>query len=434
MSKILGKNITFNTTTGLQLFDADASNFIALKAPAVVGTNVTLILPDDDGTPGQILSTNGSGVLDWIDAGSVDLTAITSNVLPATNDLYHFGSPSFRWSGGYFTPNDSDDGKAISILNQALSKEFYINTDSSGAFGPVDFQISTGGGGTSLGLSSNAALFFECGGNMFFRNAAGHMELTSVGHLFLKDQDGLGSRLNLGGDGTVELSAADSFLLQDADGGQSTLTMNGAGGTQWTGGSGSFVQLNAGGNIVLNSQDNINLISVVNISLSAGSGIIDANNGTITNLAGPINPSDATTKDYVDDFITIAGYWQKFTLPFGNFATAGLTNDIEVYSLPALGVIQNVVIHHTAAFTGGTISAYTLSVGISGNFTKYANAFDVFQAPGDTVFQYSNSENMESFGGATSIRVQATSVGDNLDQAATGSVDIYIKIGQLEAL
>lgn len=116
----------------------------------------------------------------------------------------------------------------------------------------------------------------------------------------------------------------------------------------------------------------------------------------------------------------------KVTKTFTDFATAGLTNDIEIFSLPAKGVIHTVVQKHTTAFSGGTIASYTTSVGIAGNFTKYSGAFDVFQAVGNTTFKFDELPNMENFGAATSIRALATATGDNLDQAAAGSVDFYI--------
>ena len=54
--------------TSLKLTDADASNFVELKSPATVATDVTLTLPDTAGTNGQILSTDGTGILSWISA------------------------------------------------------------------------------------------------------------------------------------------------------------------------------------------------------------------------------------------------------------------------------------------------------------------------------------------------------------------------------
>lgn len=123
--------------------------------------------------------------------------------------------------------------------------------------------------------------------------------------------------------------------------------------------------------------------------------------------------------------------WTKYTKTFSNLSDTDTANDIELFSLPAKGVIHEVVIKHTTAFSGGTISAYTISVGIVGNLTKYASAFDVFQATSNTVFQISTSNNMENFGAATSIRIAAVSTGDNLNNAAAGSVDVYVRTSTL---
>jgi hypothetical protein len=50
----------------VRLSDADESHYIGLKAPSVVGANVTFVLPATDGTNGQVLKTNGSAGLDWV--------------------------------------------------------------------------------------------------------------------------------------------------------------------------------------------------------------------------------------------------------------------------------------------------------------------------------------------------------------------------------
>lgn len=41
------------------------SGFLGLRAPATVGTSVTLTLPNGDGTNGQVITTNGGGQLQW---------------------------------------------------------------------------------------------------------------------------------------------------------------------------------------------------------------------------------------------------------------------------------------------------------------------------------------------------------------------------------
>lgn len=51
-------------------WDSDSSNYVAFQAPATVASNVTWTLPSADGTNGQALITNGSGVLSFGAAGA----------------------------------------------------------------------------------------------------------------------------------------------------------------------------------------------------------------------------------------------------------------------------------------------------------------------------------------------------------------------------
>ena len=66
----------------IQLFeDTDnGTNYVALKAPASIDSDVTFVLPDADGTTGQALVTDGSGNLSFSSAGGSDyiLRAYTS--------------------------------------------------------------------------------------------------------------------------------------------------------------------------------------------------------------------------------------------------------------------------------------------------------------------------------------------------------------------
>ena len=55
----------------LQFRDNDGgSNWVALKGPSTVSSNITWTLPSSDGTNGQVLKTNGSGTLSWVDQSS----------------------------------------------------------------------------------------------------------------------------------------------------------------------------------------------------------------------------------------------------------------------------------------------------------------------------------------------------------------------------
>ena len=58
-----------NSTAGAEIRlpeDTDnGSNYVALKAPNSLASNLTLTLPSADGSPSQVLTTNGSGTLSW---------------------------------------------------------------------------------------------------------------------------------------------------------------------------------------------------------------------------------------------------------------------------------------------------------------------------------------------------------------------------------
>nr|DAL04211.1 MAG TPA: Right handed beta helix region [Crassvirales sp.] len=55
----------------LKLYDSDATQSVSIQPPATgtLTTSYTLTLPADDGTSGQVLQTDGAGVLSWATAG-----------------------------------------------------------------------------------------------------------------------------------------------------------------------------------------------------------------------------------------------------------------------------------------------------------------------------------------------------------------------------
>jgi hypothetical protein len=80
------KSVQLQATSELRFADTDSSNYVGFKAPGTVSTNRIWTLPATDGTAGQLLSTNGSGVLSWAtDAsgggGSASGIAIVSGTL-----------------------------------------------------------------------------------------------------------------------------------------------------------------------------------------------------------------------------------------------------------------------------------------------------------------------------------------------------------------
>jgi hypothetical protein len=88
-------NVILDNEKALRFREATANgtNFVGLKAPATLASDLTLTLPSADGTSGQVLQTNGSGVLSFSSPSS-------DFVLLATTDASSSSSISFD---GYFS-------------------------------------------------------------------------------------------------------------------------------------------------------------------------------------------------------------------------------------------------------------------------------------------------------------------------------------------
>lgn len=161
--------------------------------------------------------------------------------------------------------------------------------------------------------------------------------------------------------------------------------------------------------------------------------------GLLSELSG-LNPASFSTPASVSTAITTAlvpvPVWVKYSLTFTSFATAGTANAVTLFSLAAKQNIRDVVIKHGTSFTGGSISAYTISIGIAGTLTKWLGNSNVFTAAGATVFYRPATalvNGIQTFGGATNVVANAISTDDNLDAATTGAVDIYFLVEQLPA-
>ena len=117
--------------------------------------------------------------------------------------------------------------------------------------------------------------------------------------------------------------------------------------------------------------------------------------------------------------------WTKYTVTTADapFNTAATTDSVTLFTPAANQVIHGVRIKHSTAFSGGGATSTTVSVGISGNTTKYASAFDVFQAVAYGTYQLSSVFGGED--GATAVTLTATS-DVNLSTLTAGSVDVWV--------
>jgi hypothetical protein len=82
-SPTLTGTVTLSNNGILQLNEATAngSNYVQIKSPASLSDNYVLTLPTTDGDSGQVLTTDGSGVLTWT-AKTVDTTNLVDDTTP----------------------------------------------------------------------------------------------------------------------------------------------------------------------------------------------------------------------------------------------------------------------------------------------------------------------------------------------------------------
>jgi hypothetical protein len=237
------------------------------------------------------------------------------------------------------------------------------------------------------------------------------------------------------GAAVIPIADGSGQLAAGFGGAASTLaTLNGS--TQvverlaYEGAASGVATLSAGSLVVENPANASATPGAAVIPIADGSGQLAAGFGGAASTLATLNASSLVVEDPAS---TALPKWTKYTVAATAFTAAAAAEDVELLVLPARGVVQKVVLKHTTAFSGGTSSALTLSVGITGTLTKYSAAFDVFQTTGDTVFSFNELAGMEDFGATTSIRVEATATGDTLDNVGTGSCDIWVLTSALTA-
>jgi hypothetical protein len=116
----------------------------------------------------------------------------------------------------------------------------------------------------------------------------------------------------------------------------------------------------------------------------------------------------------------------KYEKTHTNFQAAALTNGITAFSLPAKTIINAIVIKHSVAFAGTSITSYKISVGITGSPDLFIDNFDVLTTVADQTFEIADLKYVGSFSSATNIILTATAVGANLDQSTIGTMEIHV--------
>ena len=369
-------NLVMDNQKQIRLNEATAggSNYVALQAPAALSADYTLTLPVDDGNNGEVLTTNGSGVLSW--------TAVTTGTVNAVGS---FGStPNTKGmtiSSGNINlePADATNPGSVSTGTQTFAgaKTFSgaATFSSSGTGLAVTNNATVGGtlgvtGNTTLsgtlGVTGNTTL----GGTLGVTSAATFSSTGSFAdNLTMANQKQVRfSEATAGGSNYVALQApaalsADYTLTLPVDAGNNgeVLTTNGSGVLSWT-------AVTTG---------------TVNAVGSFGS---TPNTKGMTISSGNINlePADATNPGSVSTGTqTFAG--AKTFSGAATFSSSGtglaVTNNATVGG--TLGVTGNTTLGGTLGVTGNTTVGGTLAV--TGATTVSSIKYNDGQATPNTV-------------------------------------------------
>ena len=222
----------------LRLQDSTGGEYVALQSPATLSASYTLTLPVDDGTAGQALVTDGSGVLSWSTAASGDVygpASATDNAVArfdgTTGKIIQNSAVTIADDGAtVIAANSASDGLRITQLGagNALVVEDSANPDATPFVVTADGNVGLGTttplvnfhaqANTSLGVLSYTA----GGGTSFLnRRASG----TTASPTIVVSGDTIAATSYQGYDGASFITAAS--ILANVDGTPGTNDMPG---------------------------------------------------------------------------------------------------------------------------------------------------------------------------------------------------------------
>jgi len=341
-------NLILDSGSALRFYDSTSTNYIGLVADSPAA-NLTFTLPDADGSVGQVLRTDGSATLSWVDKnvsvgqappGSPQQGDLWWSTLDANLFIYYIDGTSAQWveaTAGANGGNYGGAGSGITLLNGISFADQTFAVGSSGS----DFTISSAGSSHTFNLPTadaskrglvstsaqtfgglkrfNAGLEIKTGNTIKLFNAddtaytAFESVATSSVTYTLPPADGLPAQV-LGTDGSAGLGwtyVGDVFIDVDppADPRYGTLWWN------------SYE-----GDLKIYYFDGTNAIWVDTNNGGIGGGISGSGGSGITSINGLTEFVQFFTTGYSgSDFnISSSGSTHTFNLPLSGSATTGL--------------------------------------------------------------------------------------------------------------
>ena len=183
-STVVATQVDITAQGDLRLQDTTGGQYVALQAPGTIATSYTLTLPVDDGTSGQALITDGSGVLSWSTAASGDVygpASATDNAVArydgTTGKIIQNSAVTIGDNGAtVIAANSSSDGLRITQIGagNALLVEDSANPDA------TPFVID-GSGNTIVGYTSSLATAPNAGPLFQVHRSSSSVNFASAG-------------------------------------------------------------------------------------------------------------------------------------------------------------------------------------------------------------------------------------------------------------
>ena len=125
--------------------DSNGANYLGLKAPASVSSDITWTLPDGDGTSGQRLQTDGSGNLSWGTDNSTDPTKLplaggtmSGAIAMGTSKITGLGDPTAAQDAATKTYTDTADALKLNLSGGSLTGDLTLNAQKDLRFADAD--------------------------------------------------------------------------------------------------------------------------------------------------------------------------------------------------------------------------------------------------------------------------------------------------------
>ena len=305
----IGNSATVGGTIKFLEGTNNGSNFVSLKSPNAVGSNLALTLPGSDGSSGHVLTTDGSGNLSFA-APATTLTLVDES---STSTSINLLTETLKITGG--------TGIATALSGDTMT----ISFDNNAVFNGLDMNgtelVLDADADTSITADTDDTIHFKIAGNDRITFTTGIIDVKNDGaqsqiRLYCESSNAHYAALQapahsaFSGNQTYTLPNAAGTLVGQGDTGtvsnamlaNSSVTFGtttvalGASNTAIAGVTQLDVDnVRVNGNTISSTDSNGDIILDPN-----GSGDVDVNSSKIINVTDPTADQHAATKAYVD--------------------------------------------------------------------------------------------------------------------------------------